>query len=300
MFVPNYQLTHLKNYSKISFEAMASPCEILLRNLETEFCHRIAKMAYLETKRIENKFSRYIADNLVDKMNNSADQSVEIDRETFNLLQYAKNLFEVSDGLFDITSGVLRKIWKFAPSSSPPTKSAIDNLLKNIGFNLISYDEKSFSMAKDMQIDFGGIGKEYAVDQVAKIIEPLCKKQLASFLVNFGGDLSATKFTEKDPAWIVGLESADNDGQPETVITLSNGSVATSGTSKRFLEYQGKRYGHILNPNTGYPIEGAPRSITSFAASCVLAGSFSSLAMLQATQAENFLKEQEIKYICIW
>ena len=296
----NYQLTHHKNYSKIAFDAMASPCEILLRNLEPEFCHQIAKMVYLETKRIENKFSRYIAGNLVDRMNNSDGQPIEIDPECFNLLEYARNLFEISDGLFDITSGVLRQGWKFHPNSIPPTKDEIDALKIYIGFDQLSYDEKYFSMPKSMQIDFGGIGKEYAVDQIVNIIRSDCKKKLTSFLVNFGGDLSAEKYNTQDPAWVVGLESANTNNQTDSMISLSSGSVATSGTTKRFLEYQGKQYGHLLNPKTGYPIEGSPRSITTFANSCVLAGSFSSLSMLQGIQAENFLKEQGVKYICIW
>lgn len=296
----NYQLTHHKSYSKIAYEAMASPCEILLRNLDPDFCNQIAKKAYLETKRIENKFSRYITGNLVDRMNNNHGQPVQIDQECFKLLEYAKNLFEISDELFDITSGVLRKGWKFHPDSIPPTKNEINLLKKHIGFDRLSYDAKYFSMPKAMQIDFGGIGKEYAVDQVANIIRPSCEKSLTSFLVNFGGDLSSEKYNAQDPAWVVGLESAKNDSQTDTVITLSSGSVATSGTSKRFLEYQGKRYGHLLNPKTGYPIEGAPCSITAFASSCVLAGSFSSLAMLQGVHAENFLKEQDVKYICLW
>jgi len=296
----NYQLTHHKNYSKISFEAMASPCEVLIRNLEPLFCHKIAQMVYLETKRIENKFSRYITGNLVDRMNNSQGQPLEIDQECFNLLEYARNLFEISDGLFDITSGVLRKGWKFHPNSIPPTKNQIEALKKHIGFDRINYDDKYFSLPKSMQIDFGGIGKEYAVDQVANVIRPVCEKRQSSFLINFGGDLSAEKYNAQDPDWIVGLESATNDEQAESVISLSRGSVATSGTTKRFLQYQGKRYGHLLNPKTGYPVEGAPRSITAFASSCVLAGSFSSLAMLQGVHAENFLKEQGVKYICIW
>ncbi len=300
MFMLNYQLTYHKNYSKIAFEAMASPCEVLIRNLQPEFNHQIAKSVIKETKRIENKYSRYISGNLVDKMNNSDGQSVKIDPETFKLLEYARNLFEVSDGLFDITSGVLRKIWKFYPNSKPPTKDVIYSLLQNIDFRLINYDEQTFRMPRRMQIDFGGIGKEYAVDQVAKLIRPICKKRKSSFLINFGGDLSADKFSSQDPAWVVGLESANNAHEAGSVISLTSGSVATSGNTKRFLEYQGKRYGHLLNPTTGYPIEGAPRSITVFAPSCVLAGSFSSLAMLQGLQAENFLTEQEIKYICIW
>jgi thiamine biosynthesis lipoprotein len=298
--MPNYQVTHHKCYSKIAFDAMASPCEILIRSLDPDFCHRIAKLVVEEAKRIETKYSRYIPQNLVDQMNNSCGQSVTIDQETFQLLEYARNLFELSDGLFDITSGVLRKIWTLTPNSTPPRKYQIERLLEKIGFDSINYSQTSFCMPEGMQIDFGGIGKEYAVDQVTQILNTHCQQQRLSFLVNFGGDLSALKFKQADPPWIVGLESANDKNQTESLISLASGSVATSGNTKRFLEYQGKLYGHLLNPKTGYPVEGAPRSITVFSDNCVLAGSLSSLAMLQGNQAEDFLKSQSIRYICIW
>lgn len=296
----NYQLTHHQNYSKIAFNAMASPCEVLIRNLNPLICDQIAKIVIQETTRIESKFSRYIKGNLVDRMNKSCGLSINIDQETFQLLEYARNLYELSDGLFDITSGVLRKIWTFTPDSKPPQKKEIAKQLKNIGFELVDYNQTIFRLPKGMQVDFGGIGKEYAVDQVAKMIRPLCQSKQSSFVVNFGGDLSAEQFKLNDPAWVIGLESADNHNNAESVIKLAKGSVATSGNTKRFFEYQGKRYGHLLNPKTGYPIDGAPRSVTVFSDSCVLAGTFSSLAMLQASEAETFLKEQAIEHICIW
>ncbi len=295
-----YQLFHLDNYSKIAFDAMASPCEILIRNLDPVFCHQVAEIAVTETKRIESKFSRYIQNNLLFRMNNSNSRAIKIDSETFKLLEYARNLFELSDGLFDITSGILRKIWHFNTDSKPPSKTEVHAILNHIGFDLINYNKDSFSMPKGMQIDFGGIGKEYAVDQVTQLILSLCKSQSSSFLVNFGGDLSAAKLQKNDPIWTVGLESAENTEKTQSVINIARGCVATSGNTKRYLDYQGKRYGHLLNPKTGYPVDAAPRSITAFSNNCVLAGSFSSLAMLQGAEAEHFLKEQAIDYICIW
>jgi len=296
----DYQLSAHKDYSKIAFSAMASPCEVLVRNLDQKFCHVIAKKALYETKRIESKFSRYVKDNLVYQMNRSNGKPINIDLECFNLLEYARNLFELSEGLFDITSGVLREIWNFTPNSKPPSNDDVNNILQRIGFGLILYDKTCFNMPKGMQIDFGGIGKEYAVDQVSRIIWEECKTQNASYLVNFGGDLSAVKFKKNDPEWNVGLESPNNFDQTASVIKIAHGSVATSGNSKRFIEYQGKRYGHLLNPKTGYPVDGAPNSITVFADSCVLAGSFSSLAMLQGKNAKMFLENQKIKHICLW
>jgi thiamine biosynthesis lipoprotein len=309
-FMHHYQLTthalDSKNpYSKISFDAMASPCEVLVRNTDHVFCHKIAQLAVKETQRIEQKFSRYINDNPVYKMNHSNGVKIPIDQECFNLLQYAKNLYELSDGLFDISSGILGSIWKYHDNAHPPTPSQIESIIDNIGFQKINFEQPSFQtgffqMPKGMQIDFGGIAKEYAVDQVVQIISHECTTMQASFLVNFGGDLSAVKFKENDPHWLIGLESVNDEKLPDSRLTITQGSVATSGNTKRFIEHNGERYGHLLNPKTGYPIQGAPLSITAFANNCVLAGSFSSLAMLQGDKAASFLKEQSIKYRCIW
>jgi len=296
----NYQLTHTQDYSKISFDAMASPCEVLVRSLDKEFCHRIAKLVFNETLRIQNKFSRYLDSNLVAQMNRSNGQDVNIDLETYNLLEFANNLFQLSNGLFDITSGALRRIWTFEPRAKPPSRQDIESTIESIGFNLIHYDQQLFKMPRGMQIDFGGIGKEYAVDQATKLVFDSCKKQKASYLINFGGDLSAIQFDKNHPQWLVGVESTNKVDNKESIIKIAHGSVATSGNTKRFFVYNGKSYGHLLNPLTGYPIDGAPRSITAFANSCVLAGSYTSLAMLQGKDAESFLKDQSIKYICIW
>jgi len=298
--MPSYQITQKQTYSKIAFDAMASPCEVLVRSLDAGFCDDLAKVIYQKTIRIQDKYSRYIKGNLVDKMNNSNGKPVVIDQETFNLLEYAKNLYELSEGKFDITSGILRKIWTFTPDSKPPTIEEINSLLPKVGFEQLQYDQDKFNMPREMQIDFGGIGKEYAVDQVTQAIYPLCKKNDSSFLVNFGGDLSAVKFNQDDPAWLVGVEPVKTFNKSNSVIKIEHGCVATSGNTRRFLKYKGKCYGHLLNPKTGYPIDDAPRSITAFANSCVLAGSYCSLAMFQGKGAEKFLKEQSIKYICSW
>jgi thiamine biosynthesis lipoprotein len=277
---------------------MASPCEVLLRSTDDIFCQSIAELAVKETQRIEQKFSRYLQDSLVHGMNNSNGILVNIDQETFQLLEYSRNLFELSGGLFDITSGVLRKIWNFSKGSKPPNQKQISALIENIDFRKLDYDQSSFSMPKNMEIDFGGIGKEYAVDQVGKIIENRCSEEKAAFLVNFGGDIVTQAFLVSDLEWTIGVEQENALKERRQLIKIRYGAVATSGNSKRFFDYNGRRYGHLFNPKTGYPIENAPLSVTTFSGSCVLAGSFSSLAMLQGADAEKFLQEQGIKYIC--
>lgn len=301
-----FKVNHHQNFSRIAFFAMASPCEVLLRNLDPILCHTIGDLVVDEVTRIEQKYSRYVQGNLVDQMNRSQGRKVTIDEETFKLLEYAQDLFEVSDGLFDISSGVLRRIWKFGDNSAPPSHRQIDNQLKKIGFDKIEYDQVSFYMNKGMEIDFGGIGKEYAVDQVTELVEQKCRESNSNFLVNFGGDISATKLNDDALPWTIGIEPAgchDDLAAEERLnsfIYISQGAVATSGITHRFFDYDGKRYGHLMNPKTGYPVEGAPFSVTTFANNCVLAGSFSSLAMLMGAHAEEFLIEHSVKHLCYW
>jgi FAD:protein FMN transferase len=304
--MPQYKISYHQDFSRISFSAMASPCEVLVRNLDPEFCDSIATIVYDETARIEQKYSRYIGGNLVAAMNGSQGKKIAIDEETFRLLEYARELFESSDGLYDISSGVLRKIWKFVNHSMPPSQRQIDNQLKNIGFDKINYDPSNFYMNKGMEIDFGGIGKEYAVDQVYQKLQTACSANGSSFLINFGGDIRAKKLADDSLPWTVGVESQDyqNEGKHKewsnSFITISEGAVATSGHTKQYFDYEGKRYGHLLNPKTGYPVENSPLSVTTFAGNCVLAGSLSSLAMLMGAQAEEFLESQSIKHLCFW
>lgn len=293
----SYKIERMEGYSKIRFKAMASPCEVLVRTKKQKLCRLIADTLTQETARVESKYSRYIKNNLLWCMNHSSGKKIAIDSETFALLEYARNLFELSDGFFDITSGVLRRIWSFTPNSKPPAISQVEAILPFIGFSKTHYDSRHFAMPEMMEVDFGGIGKEYAVDQSFKLARRLCDDSKTSFLINYGGDLSAKTYSKTEPDWIVGVEN-DNANTP-TVIRIKNGSVATSGNDKRFFDHNTIRYSHLMNAKTGYPVLDAPSSITAFSTSCVLAGSFSSLAMMRGENAEAFLQSQDIKFICI-
>lgn len=285
---------------KIGFGAMASPCEILVNSHNQSLVTRLAELALQITRDFEAKYSRYQAGNLCWQMNQSHGRAIAIDQETYQLLNYAKQLFELSQGLFDMTSGILRKAWQFHPDAPFPQPETIQPLLTQIGFDRLKFDQRSFFMPKGMEIDFGGIGKEYCVDKVVASLLPDCQKQNASFLVNFGGDLCARQLGKDLEPWLVGLEHVEHTDQACQLIEVSQGAIATSGSTKRFIEHQGVRYAHILNPKTGYPVQGAPRSVSVFAQSCSLAGGMATLAQLQGAEAESFLKENGVKYLCVW
>lgn len=292
----DYQLRLLDRHSVITFNAMTSPCELLVDCLDSQLLHKLATYAVTETRRIEQKYSRYIRGNLCDRINNSQAKPVTIDEECYRLLSFADECYQLSDGLFDITSGVLRKVWQFDGSDNIATQSDISAILPFIGWKKVEYSPSSIILPNLMQIDFGGIGKEYAVSRVAQGCLTLAPEH--SVLVNFGGDIQINQIRKDQRAWQVGIENPLADNCAMQYLAIKQGAVATSGDSKRYLLKEGLRYSHILNPKTGWPVTNAPKSVTVATSQCIQAGCLATLALLQGEDAEAFLAAQQVQFWC--
>lgn len=276
------------------FTAMASPCDVLVETESAPLAYQLVETAAECAWRIEKKFSRYRDDSVVQRINFSHGEPVTLDDETANLLDFAATLTTLSEGRFDITSGVLRKAWTFDGGEDVPDKVQIDRLLPLIGWHKATWQRPRLRLPAGMQIDFGGIGKEYAVDSAAEAIHKL--EPNVSCVVNFGGDV-AVKVPRRDgEPWRIGIESTMQSGTAVTVIPLTRGALATSGDSRRFVQKDGVRYSHILDARTGWPVSNAPRSITVVAGTCTEAGTLTTLAMLQGSDAEDFLQEANARF----
>lgn len=298
------QLTVNKDSYGITFNAMASPCEVIIQSTDKQLAAKLGEIIATEVWRIEDKYSRYNQRSVCSVINNNAGQSVTIDEETYLLLNFAEQCYQLSEGLFDISSGVLRKTWSFqgiqssqssqSDNSNFPTEAQVKQNLTHVGWRKIHFDQKQIRLVKGMEIDFGGIGKEYAVDRAIILAKQLTNRPV---LVNLGGDLAVTCSRVNNEPWQVAIEHPDSDNNiTDMIVSLKSGALATSGDARRFLINDGKRYGHILNAKTGWPVEQAPRSITVVAPQCIQAGILATLALLQGAHAEQFLKEQEIKF----
>ncbi len=283
-------------YWRGQFFAMASPCEVLCETDAAEEARRLTELAAVEAWRVEDKFSRYQQGNIVDRINEAAGAAIEVDTETSQLIDFSVTLYEISAGRFDITSGVLRHVWRFDGSSNIPSAASIEKLMRHVGWDRVTWEAPILRMGSGMQIDFGGIGKEYAVDRAATLVR---KASGASCLLNFGGDLVAIRRPRRQETWKVGVEAADaSNSNAERLLNLAVGGLATSGDARRYLVKNGIRYSHILDPTTGWPVPDAPRSITVAADTCTQAGMLSTLAMLEGAQAEAFLDAQQVRYWC--
>jgi thiamine biosynthesis lipoprotein len=277
------------------FTAMASPCEVLLATTDAALAQRLGGVAAAEAWRIEAKYSRYRDDSVLSAINRSEGKPVEVDAETLGLLLFAARCHELSGGAFDITSGVLRRAWRFDGSGSFPTPQQVESLRQRVGFGKLRIEASRITVPHGMELDFGGIGKEYAVDRALALV---LQQFDGAVLVNFGGDLAANRAPSSGP-WQVGVERPGSDREARLLLDFTQGGLATSGDTHRYVEHEGERYGHILDVRTGYPVRQAPRSVTVAAGSCVEAGLLSTLAMLQGAEAEAFLTGQGVRHWCL-
>ena len=271
---------------------MASPCEVHVGEADREIAQRIVALAEGEAARVEAKFSRYRRGNIIDAINTADGRTVVVDDETGRLLDYAARLHELSGGKFDVTSGVLRRAWRFDGSDRVPSREAVAALLPVVGWHKVRWRAPELTLLPGMEVDLGGIGKEYAVDRAAALVRPLS----ANCLLNFGGDLLALGPQAGGAAWRVGIESVTAAATAARHIELGVGALATSGDARRYLLKDGQRYGHVLDPTTGWPVAGAPRSVTVAAPTCTEAGMLATLALLQGHDAEQFLAGQGVQY----
>jgi thiamine biosynthesis lipoprotein len=281
---------------RILFDAMGSRCEIRLAAPDGDSAQRLMHQAVDEVRRIEHKYSRYRPDSIVSRINAAAGQkAVAIDHETAELFSYAAALFSASGGLFDITSGVLRKAWDFR-QPRVPSAAVLQPLLALVGWNQVECGVFDVYLRRaGMEIDFGGFGKEYAADRAATL---LMHAGVRHGYVNLGGDMRFIGPRMDGRPWSIGIQDPRDAEGVLATINVSEGALATSGDYERFFELDGQRYCHILDPRDGMPVR-YWRSVSVLAPVAVAAGSCSTIAMLKQRDGVDFLNASDMAYLAV-
>lgn len=282
---------------RFAFKAMGSFCEIQLFDESRMQAKKLARHLSGEASRLEKKYSRFREDSFLSQINNSAGNKLglAIDDETQLLFEHALNCFEQSDGLFDVTAGVLNRIWDFR-NAQVPDQQQIDTALSHVGLHKVAVENHHIHLPRDMEIDFGGIVKEYAADSIARLARSL---GIAHGLVNLGGDFSVIGAQPGGEPWPVAISSPDPNVGIMARIRLFDGGLASSGDYERCFIHEGKRYSHILNPKTGWPCSGL-RAVSVAANLCSVAGSVATIAMLQDEEsAKALLENSGLAYVCM-
>ena len=284
------------------FVAMASPCSIQMDGQNEAAMRQAAAEAIAEVQRIEKKYSRYLPDSVISRINQQAGQgAIEVDTETSQLLDFADALWQMSDGLFDITSGALRRAWNFRQPRLPDA-AELQDALACVGWQHVERQGNRVRLAQaGMELDFGGFGKEYAADRAAAILQ---SHGIRHALVNLGGDLHALGGRGlpelQAAAWNVLIThprpESKADAAPLAALALGLGGLATSGDYERFFMHQGKRYCHVLNPKTGWPVSHW-QSISVLASNTTTSGALATIAMLKEDAALAWLDAQGARYL---
>ena len=285
---------------RVEFVAMASPCSITIDTRNEGAAQHAADLAVTEVRRIEHKYSRYQPDSIVSRINRDAVRAaVAVDEETAGLLDFAERLWQLSGGCFDISSGVLRRAWDFR-SQQIPTAEVLRAALAGVGWSKLSWDGASIRFGEEgMEIDFGGIGKEYAADRAAHLLR---QHGVENALVNLGGDIHALGPRGRDDGlidpWTIAIRHPRKAEESVAHLPLHRGGLATSGDYERFFEKDGRRYCHILDPRNGLPVTHW-QSVSIVSANAVSAGALSTIAMLKADDALAWLEAQGASYLAV-
>ena len=224
---------------------------------------KAVREAFAEMARLEQIMSEWRPDSELSRLSDAAGgEPRRLSPELFEVLARAREIAEDTDGAFDPTFHGVGQLWSFAPGAQPPSPEAIAAKLPLVGWQHLELDGASGTgrLAKPgMKLGLGAIGKGYAADEASAL---LARAGFPNHVVEVGGDTFAAGTKDGKP-WMVGIQRPDGPGVVGA-IPVTNQSVVTSGDYMRFFEYQGKKYAHIIDPKTGWPIpaERSPKSVT--------------------------------------
>jgi FAD:protein FMN transferase len=279
------------------FHAMASDCAVHVQAETAAASTMIAVAAEAEVRRIEARYSRYRDDSELARINRVAavGGATDVDPETAGLITYAKVCFQSSGGAFDITSGLLRQAWNFSGSRLPEQRE-LDTLLPRIGLDKVTLTDGRLTFGQaGMELDLGGLGKEYAADRAAEVC---CEFGARHGFADLGGDIRVIGPQPDGAPWRIGIRHPRDGAALVAEVALHGGALATSGDYERFIEVEGRRYCHILDPRTGWPAQGLS-SVTVISERCLVAGSLATSAMSRGESGGPWLESLGIRHIAI-
>ncbi len=241
-----------------SLELMGSKFEFTLVVPNEEIGYINIEEAASEIKRIERMISSWDPESETSLINKNAGISaVKVSDEHFKLIERAVQISEITDGAFDISYGALNDLWKFDGSMKfLPTPEEISACLEKVGYQHIELNQTErtvFLRKKGMKLGFGAIGKGYAVDKAKEI---LISKGVIAGMINAAGDITTWGTKASGEKWLIGIE---NPGWRKNIfswIPIVESSVSITANYKKYVTVNGKRYSHIINPRTGYPVTG--------------------------------------------
>jgi FAD:protein FMN transferase len=266
---------------KLAFPALGTMCEVQYAAPSGDAQatgYERAVVAWVNA--FEAKYSRFRSDSLISRINTAAGREwIAIDEEMEAMFKLCDALHFMTQGVLDPTTLPLIRVWNYkAETPRIPSAAEIEAARALVGWKKMQrLPGKVFLPEPGMALDFGGFGKEYAVDIAAQIAT---EHGIASALIDFGHDLRAVGVPPGRPAWHIGLEDPHKPGTSSGSMGIVGKGVASSGDYIRRFVIDGKRYGHIIDPRTGWPVANGCLQATVVAATCLQAGVLSTTAFV--------------------
>jgi thiamine biosynthesis lipoprotein len=290
---PTVAIRALDGGTEMVFHALGTRCRIFCAGPDVEV-RGYFQAALQWVAAFEAKYSRFLPNSLISRIGAGAGGWIATDPETDRILAMCHEMHFLTRGVFDPTSLPLIKLWDWKRQPAElPRSDDIRRALDLIGWRKVerSPGRVRLPMA-GMCLDLGGMGKEYAVDQVLVLSK---QRGLTGALVDLGADVRVTGLPpDGRPGWHIGLDDPKNPGKCWTGLAVKEAAVATSGDYARRFEIQGKRYGHIIDVRTGYPVDNGCRAVSVLAPSCTLAGMLSTAAFVLGPQEGIRLIETQL------
>lgn len=278
------QTTIEQGLYKLHFSAMSTVCRVHFHGAAPAVARDFQNSVVEWVAAFEAKYSRFIPDSLIGRINAAAGEHwMDLDDETERLFAFCHQLVFMTRGAFDPTALPLIKLWNW--KQQPPvilSDEAIVAAHELVGWNKIQRRPSGvFLPRRGMCLDLGGIGKEYAVDCVVKMA---LERGIPNVLVDFGRDVRVFGHPPDRQHWRIGLEDGQRPGQCWVGVNVTDHAVATSSDVVRHFKVNGRSFGHIIDPRTGYPVDNGCRTVSVIAPSCTVAGVLSTTAFIVGPQ----------------
>lgn len=235
-----------------------------------------------EFKKVDDEFSMFNSQSIVARLNNG--EQPELSNDFIDVFKLARQVSEDTNGAFDITVAPLVNAWGFGfKHEQMPSKEQVDSLRELIGYRYVTLKDKTITMQKPgMMLDFSAIAKGYGVDVVARLLE---RHDIKNYMVEIGGEITTRGINPERVPWRIGVNKPSEDALNEnhelqTILNVTDKSMATSGNYRNFYVKGGKKYAHTIDPKTGYPVQHSLLSATVLTDRCAKADAYATSFMV--------------------
>lgn len=260
------------NSHSLDFQAMGTSCRVLFSADSTAAASRFKDSVVAWVSGFEARYSRFRPESIISRINANAGLApVTIDDELRSILTVCDWYYWATKGIFDPTALPLVQLWDYRSGNRVvPSDDKVKEAVALTGWKKMERQgDKVFLPVAGMGIDLGGMGKEYAIDRV---MEMAVAAGVENIMVDFGRDIRVHGVPPQRGQWRIGLEDPVDPGKCWAGIGISDRAIATSGDYRRNFVVDGKCYGHIIDPRTGYPVSNDCKAVSVIAPTCTEAG----------------------------